>query len=264
MVSPVVAATLPTDRRARREAPSVDSITRRPPVIWSAIGRNGMGNGAELRRTVCDNSVMNCSARRSAGRRCAAAASVASTAGGPTAGDSIAPMACRASPGCRRMIAWSAPTPAGSIECPIVRRGVLARCVGESERMDGAARRAGAVRPTGCAPAGSSIARRSIARRMVAGRMDPGWRVGGWLVAGWLVAGWPIAGWPVVGWPIVPWLVHARPADRRWVARRIPTGRPAPVRATPRSANVGWLIAGRTTPWRSTVRRAGTLRSDVS
>ena len=67
-MSPVVAAILPTERRARRDAGSVESITRRPPVIASDIGRNGMGSGAGVRRMVCDSSVMNWSASRSAGR----------------------------------------------------------------------------------------------------------------------------------------------------------------------------------------------------
>lgn len=39
IVSPVVAATLRTERSARRDAGSVDSITVRPPAIVSAIGR---------------------------------------------------------------------------------------------------------------------------------------------------------------------------------------------------------------------------------
>ena len=67
-MSPVVAAILPTERNARRDAGSVESITRRPPVIASDIGRNGIGRGAGVRRTVCDSSVMNWSASRSAGR----------------------------------------------------------------------------------------------------------------------------------------------------------------------------------------------------
>ena len=49
---PVVAATFPTDRSARRDAVSVLSITVRRPVISLAIGWNDIGSGAGARCTL--------------------------------------------------------------------------------------------------------------------------------------------------------------------------------------------------------------------
>jgi len=68
IVSPVVAATLPTDRSARRDAVSVDNITGRGPAMASASGWNDVGSGAGRLRTVRESSLMNCAATRSAGR----------------------------------------------------------------------------------------------------------------------------------------------------------------------------------------------------
>ena len=76
ITSSVVAATLPTDRSARLDASSVDSITWRPPVIASAMGRNDTGRGAGRRRIVWDSSVMKRSASSFTG---AAAGPVART-----------------------------------------------------------------------------------------------------------------------------------------------------------------------------------------
>jgi hypothetical protein len=67
IVSPVVAATLPTERSARRDAASVESITGRGPAIESASGRNDAGKGVGRLRTVRESSVMNWAATRSAG-----------------------------------------------------------------------------------------------------------------------------------------------------------------------------------------------------
>jgi len=55
----VVAATLPTERSARREFESDDNITRRPPVIASDIERYVDGKRSGRRWIVVDSSSMN-------------------------------------------------------------------------------------------------------------------------------------------------------------------------------------------------------------
>ena len=59
ITSLVVAATLPTERSARREFESEDNITRRPPVIASDIGRYVDGKRSGRRWIVVDSSSMN-------------------------------------------------------------------------------------------------------------------------------------------------------------------------------------------------------------
>ena len=89
ITSPVVAATLPTERRARREASSVDSITRRPGVIASAIGRYRVGSGAGPRCRLSASALM----KRSANASPDDGASIAGAAGGALDGRSRTPVA---------------------------------------------------------------------------------------------------------------------------------------------------------------------------